>query len=142
MNGKGIELPLCSSSNHRAPDLEADAQRLRLERALSLIPVARAPGSRHRSARDRTPARAAPLEHGSWATPAQDERRHRRDEPHPQLHDVLRLRTQMMLGQDGAEQQASSAPPKAQANTISPRTRVLVINGSSKIIPRSFAPGA
>jgi len=38
MNGKGIELPLCSSSNHRAPDLEADAQRLRLERALSLIP--------------------------------------------------------------------------------------------------------
>ncbi len=105
MNGKGIELPLCSSSNHRAPDLEADAQRLRLERALSLIPW------RERldlviDARDRTPARAAPLEHGSWATPAQDERRHRRDEPHPQLHDVLRLRTQMMLGQDGAEQQA------------------------------------
>ena len=141
MNGKGIELPLCSSSNHRAPDLEADAQRLRLERALSLIPW------RERldlviDARDRTPARAAPLEHGSWATPAQDERRHRRDEPHPQLHDVLRLRTQMMLGQDGAEQQASSAPPKAQANTISPRTRVLVINGSSKIIPRSCVPGA
>src|SRR2546425_5711956 len=37
---------------------------------------------------------------------AHDARRHRRDEPDPQLDDVLRVRAQMMLGQDGAEPQA------------------------------------
>ena len=48
----------------------------------------------------------------------------------------------MMVGQDGAEPQAEQRAPKAQANTINPMARGLVINGSSKITPRSFAPGA
>jgi hypothetical protein len=76
----------------------------------------------------------------------QNESSHCSDQFHSELHDILGVGTQMVLGQDGMKQDAKSAPPKTNANTIKPIVTEITISpkacaGSQRIASRFIPPG-